>query len=58
MYLAEYDFQILHCTGPSNVVADVLSRPPSTPIAFDCPHVHVGGVCELFFKRGVLRGGS
>jgi hypothetical protein len=27
MDLAEYDFQIMHCTGPSNVVVDALSRP-------------------------------
>ena len=51
MDLVEYDFQILHCTGPSNVVADALSRPPPTPIAFDCPHVHVDGVCERCLNR-------
>jgi hypothetical protein len=58
MDLAEYDFQILHCTDPSNVVSDALSRQPPTRIAFGCPHVHVGGVCELcftgvFFGEGV-----
>ncbi len=50
MDLAEYDFKILHCTGPSNVVADALSRPPTTSLFPDIPHVSVEDVCELCLK--------
>jgi hypothetical protein len=47
MDLAEYDFQILHCTGPSNVVADALSRPPTTSYFRDTHHATLEDVCEL-----------
>jgi hypothetical protein len=48
--LTEYDFKILHCTGPSNVVADAFSRPLTTSTFPDAHHASLEDVCELCLK--------
>jgi hypothetical protein len=50
LYCGDGDFKILHCTGPSNVIADALSRPPTTSTCPDTHHASLEAFCELCLK--------